>query len=189
VLLATTHLLRAAPAGAVAPETPRLCACMSCTCTCIRCGRTSRGRPRRQEQTHTATCTLNRLGIPGRGRHASGHACLCMDHHILYGNTIYMESFPITDRTMCLGEMIPKSGFWCKVGVRVSFRNPLAKLREGGLWGLKPSAIPHLTPYIDLLHNYPSMIPIQRKSWVRRVGFFFKRAWQVCCERSTKCHT
>ena len=64
-----------------------------------------------------------------------------------------VESFPITDRTEYWTEVIPESGFWCKLGARVSFRNPLAKMREGGLWGLRPSAIPHLTPYIGVLHD------------------------------------
>ena len=62
---------------------------------------------------------------------------------------------------------------------------PLCQMREGGLWVLQPSALPHLTPYIDALRSYSSLVHSKRKSWVRRVGFFVKRAWQVCCERNT----
>ena len=29
-------------------------------------------------------------------------------------------------------------------------------MREGGLWVLQPSALPHLTPYIDVLRSYSS---------------------------------
>ena len=58
-------------------------------------------------------------------------------------------------------------------------------MREGGLWVLQPSALAHLTPYIDVLRSYSSVLQSKRKSWVWRVGFFVKRVWQVCCERST----
>ena len=43
--------------------------------------------------------------------------------------------------------------------------NPSAKMREGGLLGLRPSAIPHLTPYIDVLHSHSSVIQIQKKKF------------------------
>ena len=39
------------------------------------------------------------------------------------------------------------------------------KMREGGLLGLRPSAIPHLTPYIDVLHNHSPVIQIQKKKF------------------------
>ena len=32
-----------------------------------------------------------------------------------------VESFPITGRTVCRDGMIPKTGFWCKLGAGVSF--------------------------------------------------------------------
>ena len=38
-------------------------------------------------------------------------------------------------------------------------------MREGGLLGLRPSAIPHLTPYIDVLHSHSSVIQIQKKKF------------------------
>ena len=32
-----------------------------------------------------------------------------------------LESFPITGRTVCRDGVIPKTGFWCKLGAGVSF--------------------------------------------------------------------
>ena len=92
-----------------------------------------------------------------------------------------VESFPITGRTVCRDGMIPKTGFLVQTWRWGFVLKPLCQMREGGLWVLQPSALPHLTPYIDVLRSYSSVLQSKRKSWVRRVGFFVKRAWQVCC--------
>ena len=49
-------------------------------------------------------------------------------------------------------------------------------MREGGLWGLRPSAIPHLTPYIGVLHDCSSVIQLKkRKSLGVEGGLFLQR--------------
>ena len=53
-------------------------------------------------------------------------------------------------------------------------------MREGGVLGLRPSAIPHLTPYIGVLHDYSSVIQLKKKKFGCGGWAFSSKARSKC---------
>jgi hypothetical protein len=109
--------------------------------------RRTAGESHQRSRASSEAAAAGRCGVAARSRRDDIQPATFDTRSFESFPTVHVRVSAITDRTMsdpmCRGEMIPKPGFWCKRGVRVSFRNPLAKMRL--IAGLMPVITPRLT--------------------------------------------